>query len=110
MSQPNTNKKKFAQKYNSVPSTSKGVSNLNGSIHKLTKSIYPSQHNNERKRIENSKDISTIVSADYKEFENKLINKKVYNSTFKLDENLVAGSIVECYFLANYYILQITVL
>ncbi|XP_033358994.1 uncharacterized protein LOC117238296 [Bombus vosnesenskii] len=92
MSEPNTDQKKFAQKYNSIPSTSKGVPNLNGSIHKLTKSIYPSQHNNERKGIENSKDISTIVSVDYKEFENKLINKKVYNSTFKLDENLVAES------------------
>lgn len=86
VSQLDIDKKTFID--NAIPSTSK--INLNNNDHKVSKT---SAHvfSNQRRKEENIKDISTVVSVDYNEFENKLINKKIYNSTFKLDDNVTAG-------------------
>ncbi|KAK9305806.1 hypothetical protein QLX08_003314 [Tetragonisca angustula] len=83
MSQPTTDQK---------PSTSKAIPNLNGNAHKLSKPVNPSQYNSQVKEVENSQDISTIVSVNYTQFKNKLMNKKIYNSTFKLDEHPITES------------------
>ncbi|XP_006615342.2 uncharacterized protein LOC102678533 [Apis dorsata] len=85
VSQLDIDKKTFID--NAIPSTSK--INLNNNDHKVSKT---SAHvfSNQRRKEENIKDISTVVSVDYNEFENKLINKKIYNSTFKLDDNVTA--------------------
>lgn len=79
ISQSDIDKKTFIE--NAIPSTSK--INLDNNNHKIS-----SAHilNNQRRKEENIKDISTVVSIDYNEFEDKLINKKIYNSTFKLDD------------------------
>ncbi|XP_043507898.1 uncharacterized protein LOC122527620 [Frieseomelitta varia] len=74
------------------PSTSKAIPNLNGNAHKLSKLVNPSQYNSQVKEVENSQDISTIVSVNYTQFKNKLMNKKIYNSTFKLDEHPITES------------------
>ncbi|XP_076249757.1 mutagen-sensitive 304 isoform X2 [Calliopsis andreniformis] len=78
------------QRFNSIPSTSKVVSNVN-SVRKKGSSIYTSQCNTQSMQVETSRDISTIVSIDYKEFKDRLINREVYNSTFKLDDNIVTS-------------------
>lgn len=77
---------------------------MNGNAHKLSKPVNPSQYNSQVKD-ENSQDISTIVSVNYTQFKDKLMNKKIYNSTFRLDEHPITGNIV-----ANYDVLHITVL
>lgn len=85
VSQLDIDKKTFIE--NAIPSTSK--INLNNNDHKISKT---SAHvlSKQRRKEENIKDISTVVSVDYNEFEDKLINKKIYNSTFKLDDNATA--------------------
>lgn len=78
------------QRSYSMPSTSKTVSIVNSTNNKILRSpIYISQYNTQKKETQNIKNISNVVSADYKEFEDKLINKQEYNSTFKLDENFI---------------------
>ncbi|XP_043799575.1 uncharacterized protein LOC122718535 [Apis laboriosa] len=90
ISQLDIDKKTFID--NAIPSTSK--INLNNNDHKVSKT---SAHvfSNQRRKEENIKDISTVVSVDYNEFEDKLINKKIYNSTFKLDDNVTAEYVKE---------------
>ncbi|XP_053986293.1 uncharacterized protein LOC128880332 isoform X1 [Hylaeus volcanicus] len=90
LSQPRVEQRALSmQRSYSEPSTSKGVYNIKNSINQIPRPVYMSQYNNQRKEADNIVDISNIVSADYKDFEHKLINKQVYNSTFKLDENFV---------------------
>ncbi|XP_029047025.2 uncharacterized protein LOC114877962 isoform X1 [Osmia bicornis bicornis] len=95
-SQPNREQNtSCVQRFNSMPSTSKFGCNLNSNENKILKSsICMTQNNTQRKDTLLLKDTSTIVSGDYKDFENKLINRRVHNSTFKLDNNgvLVSGS------------------
>ncbi|KOC65099.1 ATR-interacting protein mus304 [Habropoda laboriosa] len=74
------------QRYNTVPSSSKTI---NGNSSKISRSLYMSKCNIQRKEIEDSQDTSMIVSVNYKEFKDKLVNKKVYNSTFKLDDTII---------------------
>ncbi|XP_031841815.1 mutagen-sensitive 304 isoform X2 [Nomia melanderi] len=69
-----------------MPSTSKVGSNTNNVTNKpLRSSLYITQ----RQEVDKSKDISNIVSVDYNEFENKLMNRTVSNSTFKLEGGVV---------------------
>ncbi|XP_015429517.1 PREDICTED: uncharacterized protein LOC107186210 [Dufourea novaeangliae] len=79
----------FMQRFNSLPSTSKCISNGNVTNKTAKPSIYMTQCNNQRREVERTMETSNIVSVDYKDFEDKLINKQVYNSTFKLQENVV---------------------
>lgn len=57
-----------------------------------------SQYNIRSTQVDSSKDTSNMVSADYKEFEDRLMNRKVYNSTFKLDDNIVTSGNIMRYF------------
>ncbi|CAL7938753.1 unnamed protein product [Xylocopa violacea] len=83
----------FLQPHNNMPSTSKAIYNLDSSVYKIPKTYeHMSQYNTQRKGVDNSKNISMIASIDYKEFEDKLMHTKVYNSTFKLDENSILES------------------
>ncbi|XP_078039018.1 mutagen-sensitive 304 [Augochlora pura] len=75
----------FTQRCN-VPSTSKVGANINNV---MNKSLRPSACTPQKRGMENLKDVSQIVSVDYKEFENKLVNRQVYNSTFKIEESVV---------------------
>lgn len=94
-SQPNREQNtSCVQRFNSMPSTSKFGCNLNSNENKILKSsICMTQNNTQRKDMLHLKDTSTIMSGDYKEFEDKLINRRVHNSTFKLDNNGVLGNI-----------------
>lgn len=82
-----------------MPSTSKVGSDINIVTNKpLRSSLYITQ----KQEVEKSKDIGNIVSVDYNEFENKLMNRQVSNSTFKLEEGVVfSGNIIRHNFLYN---------
>ncbi|XP_076294227.1 mutagen-sensitive 304 [Lasioglossum baleicum] len=69
------------QRHNSAPSTSKAGSKVNNINKSLRLSLCT--------RNEKSKEISQIASVNYKDFEDKLMNRQVYNSTFKLDESVI---------------------
>ncbi|XP_026668984.1 uncharacterized protein LOC108624518 isoform X2 [Ceratina calcarata] len=84
-SQSSTNKPTY-----NMPSTSKHVQNSNANTYKTKPFVQMSQYNSQNKEEDNLNDLSTIVSVDYNEFENKLMHKKVYNSTFQQDENTIS--------------------
>ncbi|XP_076643967.1 mutagen-sensitive 304 [Halictus rubicundus] len=75
----------FTPKHNSFPSTSKVGSKVNN----INKALRLSVCTTQRREVEKPKDISQILSADYKDFEDKLMNRQVYNSTFKLEESVI---------------------
>ncbi|XP_043250218.1 uncharacterized protein LOC122396138 [Colletes gigas] len=74
----------------SVPSTSKAVSNVNSTKSDILRPpVYMYPYNTQKNKAENLNDISNVVSADYKDFEEKLKHRPIHNSTFKLDENFI---------------------
>ena len=82
----------FIRRFNSMPSTSRTVSNINNINNVVpSPSAYSSQCSTQRRQVDNSKDTSNVFSIDYKDFEGKLMDRKVYNSTFKLEDNVVSG-------------------
>ncbi|CAK9801082.1 hypothetical protein ANTQUA_LOCUS2692 [Anthophora quadrimaculata] len=80
------------QRYNTIPSSSKTV---NSNSNKISRSLYMPKCNTGKKEVEDLKDTSMILSVDYKEFENKLVNKKIYNSTFKVDDSIIEPEYVK---------------
>lgn len=82
-----------------MPTTSKTVANVN-----TLSSIHMSQRNIRRKETQNLNDISSVVSIDYKQFEDKLMKEEIYNSTFQLDSTDVPGNIVGCCLFENCHV------
>nr|XP_033329578.1 uncharacterized protein LOC117222151 [Megalopta genalis] len=76
----------FVQRCSNVASTSKVAANINNV---MNKSLRSPACMSQKRGVENLKDISQIVSVNYKEFEDKLMNRQVYNSTFKVEESVV---------------------
>nr|XP_012148149.1 PREDICTED: uncharacterized protein LOC100878573 [Megachile rotundata]XP_012148150.1 PREDICTED: uncharacterized protein LOC100878573 [Megachile rotundata] len=93
-SQPNREQNvPTVQRYYSMPSTSKVISNSNRNESKVKPCIpvpSMSQSNTVKKEMLHLKDTSTVLSVDYKDFEDKLLNRKVHNSTFKMDNNIIS--------------------